>query len=72
MQMARCVECSQREPEDSALVVGLNLMDNGLDGTLPSDLALLSASLSSSCSIRLYSKSHAGPALVNMDPARVE
>jgi hypothetical protein len=41
------VECSQEEggSEDSGMVVGLNLMDNGLDGTLPSDLALLSASL---------------------------
>ena len=41
------VECSQEEggSEDSGLVVGLNLTDNGLDGTLPSDLVLLSASL---------------------------
>jgi hypothetical protein len=41
------VECSEEEgeSEDSDPVVGLNLTDNGLDGTLPSDLALLSASL---------------------------
>ena len=39
------VECSQGESEDSDLQVGLNLTDNGLNGTLPSDLALLSVNL---------------------------